>query len=128
MLTGLVLLAEFLWCESALSGLGHCVHDNGVGLEGVDGFGVFRLFGVHSDEGDVVDETQVAGGFLASVVEEAGDALDVVFGTSLDCELLDAVAVDGTCGADVLAVGVLDAQPDMEGDVIVFAPFLDKDG
>ena len=58
---------------------------------------------VHADEGDVVDEAEVARGGFSFIVEESGDALDVLVRAGLDGELLEAVVVDEPGGTYVLA-------------------------
>ena len=91
----------------------------------------FRLLGVllvHADEGDVVDEAEVARGGLPLVIEESGDALDVLVLAGLEGELLEAVVVDEPGGAYVLAALVEHAQSDLQVDIVVLFPLLDEDG
>ena len=128
-LVRLVLLTEFFGGEAALHWLRHGVGDEDVGLDAVGGFCCWLGgFLVHSDEGDVVDEAEVARGFLSFIIEEAGDALDVFVLAGLEGELLEAVVVDEARGAHVLAAFVEDAQTDVELDVVIDSPFLDEDG
>ena len=108
MLAGAVLLSEFLRGEAALNRASNGVGDDGIGCNGVGRLGVFNLLGVHTDKRDIVDEAEVAHGFLSSVVEEAGEAFDIISSTGLEGELLEPIVVDDTGGAYMLAAGVED--------------------
>ena len=74
---------------------------------------------MHSHQRNIVDDAEVVCGLLSMIVEKASDALDVLVVFSLERELLNAVCVDDTMNAYLLAVGIGDAQANVEADVEV---------
>lgn len=127
MFARLVLQTSFLRSETTFHWLRKRVGGDGVSLHRVSHFHILWLFLMHTDEGDVVDETKVSALLLAFVIEKARDTLDVLVFDGLQGELLSAVVVNDTRGADVLAAGIEHTQTYVQVDVIIFSSLLDED-
>lgn len=84
---------------------------------------------MHANEADVIDEAEISCLLVPFVVEESGDTLDVLCRIRFEGELLHRIAAGAACCADVVAIGILDAETDAEaGATAIVARFFHENG
>ena len=81
---------------------------------------------MHTNQGNIVDETEISGALLSFIIEKSCNALDVLVFARLQSQLLKSVAIDIACGTDVFAIGVKHAQTYVKANVIVIPAFFDE--